>query len=61
MSLSNNPWEAKRDALSQHSKLELNALLIQLPDFNEEQIVLRGRWLASTSTLSGRAQKATGE
>lgn len=46
LSVSNNPWLAKREALKEHSKLQLNARLIQEQSWDEEQIVLRGKWLA---------------
>ncbi|HEY0018007.1 MAG TPA: DUF262 domain-containing HNH endonuclease family protein [Longimicrobium sp.] len=45
-SLSNNPWEAKRDGLRKHSHLRLNALLCEQDEWDEERIVQRGEWLA---------------
>jgi hypothetical protein len=46
VSLSHDPWAAKRDELQKHSKLELNARLIENEMWDEERIVERGRWLA---------------
>ena len=46
VSLAHDPWGAKRRELQKHSKLELNALLIEQEVWNEEHIVERGRWLA---------------
>lgn len=45
-SMSNNPWVAKRAELKKHSKLELNALLIEQDSWGETSIVERGQWLA---------------
>lgn len=47
LSLSHDPWEAKRSELQKHSKLELNARLIEEDDWNEARIVDRGKWLAA--------------
>ena len=46
LSLSNDPWAAKRAELRKHSKLELNALLIAEDEWGESSIVDRGQWLA---------------
>jgi len=46
VSLSNDPWAAKRAALAEHSKLRLNALLVGKPAWDEPQIDARGQWLA---------------
>jgi len=46
VSLSHDTWAAKRDELQKHSKLELNARLIENEMWDEERIVERGRWLA---------------
>lgn len=45
-SLSNGPWENKRAALNEHSRLLLNARLAELEAWDEEAIDKRGRWLA---------------
>jgi len=45
-SLSNNPWEAKRNAIQEHSGLVLNRLLLENSTWNEELIAERGKWLA---------------
>lgn len=47
VSLSHDPWEAKRAELQKHSKLALNARLIEEDDWDEERIVARGKWLAT--------------
>lgn len=44
--LSNDPWAAKKEELSKHSKLQLNALLIKEPTWDESRIAERGRLLA---------------
>lgn len=44
--MGNSPWAAKRDELHKHSKLELNARLVEHDEWDEERIVARGRWLA---------------
>jgi hypothetical protein len=44
--MSNDPWAAKREELSKHSKLELNAGLMRLSEFDEDQIKKRGLLLA---------------
>ena len=46
-SLSNNPWEAKRDGLRKHSHLRLNALLCEHDNWDEARIVERSDWLAT--------------
>lgn len=46
-SMNNDPWAAKRQELTKHSKLELNAELIRLPEFDEDAIEERGRLLAA--------------
>ncbi|MBJ7354356.1 MAG: DUF262 domain-containing protein [Thermoleophilaceae bacterium] len=46
-SLSNNPWESKRKELRKHSKLHLNAELLEKDAWDEAAIEDRGRWLAS--------------
>ena len=45
-SMGKDPWESKRVELGKHSKLELNARLVEEDSWDEEQIVKRGRWLA---------------
>ncbi|MEZ5343880.1 MAG: DUF262 domain-containing protein [Acidimicrobiales bacterium] len=45
-SLSNDPWEAKRAELRKHSKLQLNALLVEHDDWNDDRIADRSAWLA---------------
>jgi hypothetical protein len=45
-SMGKDPWESKRVELGKHSKLELNARLVEESSWDEEQIVKRGRWLA---------------
>lgn len=45
-SLSNGPWERKRAALNGHSRLLLNARLVESEEWNEIAIDARGRWLA---------------
>ena len=45
-SLSNDPWAAKRAELAKHSKLELNALLIEHDEWDEDRIAQRSAWLA---------------
>lgn len=45
-SISNDPWAFKRGELQKHSKLELNARLVEHDDWDEERIVERGVWLA---------------
>ncbi len=45
-SLSNDPWTAKKQELAKHSKLELNALLIEQDDWDEARIDERSQWLA---------------
>lgn len=44
--MSNDPWSAKRVELMKHSKLQLNARLVELDAFDESEVVVRGRWLA---------------
>ncbi len=46
-SLSNDPWTAKKQELSKHSKLELNARLIDEDDWDETRIDERSLWLAA--------------
>ncbi len=46
VSLSNDPWTAKRAALAEHSKLRLNALLVDEEAWDEARINARGEWLA---------------
>lgn len=47
VTLTNDPWGAKRSALEKHSKLELNARLVALPSWDEEAVDTRSNWLAS--------------
>ena len=44
--MSNDPWEAKRQELQKHSKLELNSKLVALDHFDERAIDERSEWLA---------------
>jgi len=44
--MSNDPWGSKRSALSEHSKLEINAQLVTFDEWNEEEISHRGVRLA---------------
>jgi hypothetical protein len=44
--MSNDPWKAKRAELRKHSKLQLNALLVEDEQWDENRILARGRWLA---------------
>lgn len=62
LSLSHDPWEAKRSELQKHSKLELNARLIEEAEWNEAGIVARGKWLAAQLDLiwPGPAAEAWG-
>lgn len=46
VSLNNDPWAAKQEALSQHSSLRLNALLQQEGRWDEARIDKRSTWLA---------------
>ena len=45
-SMSNDPWEAKRDELRKHSHLRLNALLCEHDSWEEQKIAARAGWLA---------------
>ncbi len=45
-SLSNGPWESKRAALNDHSRLMLNGRLAERERWDEEAIDARGTWLA---------------
>ena len=43
--ISNGPWEAKRDALNDHSVLVMNREIIKLEQWREDQIEARGQAL----------------
>lgn len=45
-SMGNDPWELKRQQLQKHSKLRLNALLVENDAWTEADIEERGEWLA---------------
>jgi hypothetical protein len=48
-SVSNGPWENKRDALREHSQLVLNALVVDVEEWDEEAIASRARTLAEVA------------
>jgi hypothetical protein len=48
-SVSNGPWETKREGLREHSQLVLNSLVLDLEEWNEEAIEQRGRKLAEVA------------
>ena len=45
-SMGSNPWHVKREQLSKHSNLRLNALLCLEDKWDEQAIQKRGEWLA---------------
>jgi hypothetical protein len=47
--LSNSAWPMKREALREHSKLELNAMVVSLAEWNEAIILDRARSLAKVA------------
>lgn len=47
LGMSNNPWEAKKSELRKHSRLRLNAVLMEEEMWTEAKIAERGKWLAS--------------
>ena len=44
--MGNDPWAEKRAELQKHSKLQLNARLVEYDDWDEDRITARGLWLA---------------
>lgn len=46
LSMGHDPWEEKRGQLKSHSKLLLNAFLVEKKSWDEREIELRGEWLA---------------
>jgi hypothetical protein len=48
-SVSNGPWDRKREALREHSQLVLNALVVDLDSWDEGAIEARARMLADVA------------
>lgn len=50
--MSNSAWPKKKNALWKHSHLALNKPLLEHEDWNEDEIVERGQWLAERMCLA---------